>query len=59
MQFSDTNFTNVVKKNKFIFTSYLLVEPVSTCNLRCPFCFQSDKSFTKKPYMGVMDFGTL
>ena len=35
---------------------YLLVEPVSTCNLRCPFCFQSDKSFTKKPYMGVMDF---
>ena len=28
---------------------YLLIEPVSTCNLRCPFCFQSDKSFTKKP----------
>ena len=26
---------------------YLLIEPVSTCNLRCPFCFQSDKSFTK------------
>ena len=35
---------------------YLLIEPVSTCNLRCPFCFQSDKSFTRKPYMGVMDF---
>ena len=33
---------------------YLLIEPVSTCNLRCPFCFQTDKSFTKKPYMGVM-----
>ena len=33
---------------------YLLVEPVSTCNLRCPFCFQTDKTFTKKPYMGVM-----
>jgi radical SAM protein with 4Fe4S-binding SPASM domain len=33
---------------------YLLIEPVSTCNLRCPFCFQVDKSFTKKPYMGVM-----
>ncbi|MDC3342343.1 radical SAM protein [Candidatus Pelagibacter sp.] len=35
---------------------YLLVEPVSTCNLRCPFCFQTDKSFTKKPFMGVIDF---
>jgi radical SAM protein with 4Fe4S-binding SPASM domain len=35
---------------------YLLIEPVSTCNLRCPFCFQSDKSFTKKPFMGVIDF---
>ena len=35
---------------------YLLIEPVSTCNLRCPFCFQTDKSFTKKPFMGVIDF---
>ena len=35
---------------------YLLIEPVSSCNLRCPFCFQTDKSFTKKPFMGVMDF---
>lgn len=35
---------------------YLLIEPVSTCNLRCGFCFQTDKSFTKKPYMGVMNF---
>ena len=35
---------------------YLLIEPVSTCNLRCPFCFQSDKSFTRKPYMGIMKF---
>ena len=35
---------------------YLLIEPVSACNLRCPFCFQTDKSFTRKPYMGVMDF---
>ena len=24
---------------------YLLIEPVSACNLRCPFCFQTDKSF--------------
>jgi radical SAM protein with 4Fe4S-binding SPASM domain len=35
---------------------YLLIEPVSTCNLKCPFCFQIDKSFTKKPFMGVMNF---
>ena len=35
---------------------YLLIEPVSTCNLRCPFCFQVDKSFTKKPHMGIMKF---
>tara|TARA_A100001015_G_scaffold321667_1_gene453861 strand:- start:65 stop:1228 length:1164 start_codon:yes stop_codon:yes gene_type:complete len=35
---------------------YLLIEPVSTCNLRCTFCFQTDKTFTKKPFMGVMDF---
>ena len=35
---------------------YLLIEPVSTCNLRCGFCFQTDKTFTKKPYMGVMNF---
>ena len=34
----------------------LLIEPVSACNLRCPFCFQTDKSFTKKPFMGVMNF---
>ena len=34
---------------------YILVEPVSACNLRCPFCFQTDKTFTRKPYMGVME----
>lgn len=43
-------------EKKIIFDAplYLLIEPVSTCNLRCPFCFQTDKSFTRKPYMGVM-----
>lgn len=35
---------------------YLLIEPVSSCNLRCPFCFQTDKSFTRKPYMGIIEF---
>lgn len=44
------------KKINLGYPPYLLVEPVSTCNLRCPFCFQTDKTFTKKPYMGVMDF---
>ena len=44
------------KKINFGYPPYLLIEPVSTCNLRCPFCFQTDKSFTKKPYMGVIDF---
>lgn len=43
------------KKINLGYPPYLLIEPVSTCNLRCSFCFQTDKSFTKKPYMGVMD----
>lgn len=45
------------KKINLGYPPYLLIEPVSTCNLRCPFCFQTDKTFTKKPYMGVIDFG--
>jgi radical SAM protein with 4Fe4S-binding SPASM domain len=48
-------FLSGKKKINLGYPPYLLVEPVSTCNLRCPFCFQTDKSFTKKPYMGVMD----
>jgi len=35
---------------------HILVEINSACNLRCPMCFQSDKSFTRKPYMGIMKF---
>lgn len=45
------------KKINLGYPPYLLIEPVSTCNLRCPFCFQTDKTFTKKPYMGVIDLG--
>jgi MoaA/NifB/PqqE/SkfB family radical SAM enzyme len=37
------------------FPTYLLIEPMSACNLRCTMCFQVDKTFTKKPYMGGMD----
>jgi radical SAM protein with 4Fe4S-binding SPASM domain len=44
------------KKTNLGYPPYLLIEPVSTCNLRCPFCFQTDMTFTKKPFMGVMDF---
>ena len=36
------------------FPCYVLIEPVSSCNLKCPMCFQSDKSFIKKEYMGKM-----
>jgi len=34
---------------------YLLIEPTSVCNMRCPMCFQIDKSFTTNEYMGFMD----
>jgi radical SAM protein with 4Fe4S-binding SPASM domain len=44
-----------LKKFETDYPPYLLIEPVSTCNLRCPFCFQTDKSFTKKPFMGTME----
>ena len=43
-----------LKKVQTDYPPYLLIEPVSTCNLRCPFCFQTDKTFTKKPFMGTM-----
>lgn len=39
------------------FPVHLLIEPSSACNLRCVMCFQADKSFTRKPYIGMMDLG--
>lgn len=33
---------------------HLLIEPTSICNLRCTMCFQVDRTFTKKEYMGMM-----
>jgi len=35
------------------------IEPVSVCNFRCVFCYQSDESFSKKKFghMGRMDIG--
>lgn len=38
------------------FPLYLILEPVSSCNLRCPFCMQSDEKFTSnKEMMGMME----
>ena len=45
------------KKIVYNFPIYLLIEPVSACNLRCIMCFQVDESFSKnQDYMGNMDF---
>ena len=45
-------------KHKIVtdFPIYLLVEPVSSCNLRCVMCFQIDETFNKsQEFMGKMD----
>lgn len=35
------------------------IEPASSCNFRCVFCYQTDNSFTRKSngFMGHMDYG--
>ena len=44
------------KQIVYDFPIYLLIEPVSACNLRCIMCFQIDESFTSsKNFMGNMD----
>ena len=47
-----------LKKEVTEFPQYVLIEPVSICNLRCIMCFQVDKSFSSnKAINGYMDIG--
>ena len=34
---------------------FALLEVASACNIKCPFCFQSDPTFTTKEFMGIID----
>ena len=44
------------KQLVYNFPIYLLIEPVSACNLRCIMCFQIDESFTSNyNFMGNME----
>ena len=50
---------NYFPKQKIVydFPVYLLIEPVSACNLRCIMCFQIDETFTSNNnFMGMIDF---
>lgn len=42
------------------FPPYLQIEPSSVCNYRCVFCYETDKTFTRKSagYMGHMTLAT-
>jgi radical SAM protein with 4Fe4S-binding SPASM domain len=50
-------FMNYPKKRVVdLFPNYLLIEPVSACNLRCIMCFQIDETFNNsKNFMGMME----
>ena len=41
------------------FPPYIQIEPTSFCNLRCVFCYQTDKTFSRSSsgFMGSMTFG--
>ena len=48
----------IYPKQKIVstFPIYLLIEPISACNLRCIMCFQIDDSFNStNEFMGHMD----
>lgn len=50
------NFKNLPRKKILLDTPlHLLIEPISSCNLRCVMCFQIDESFTNNSeFMGRM-----
>tara|TARA_B100001540_G_C15802461_1_gene640537 strand:+ start:383 stop:1480 length:1098 start_codon:yes stop_codon:yes gene_type:complete len=50
-------FENFPKEKTVVdFPFYVLIEPVSACNLRCIMCFQIDKTFSNdRNFMGSMD----
>ena len=50
-------FKNFPKKRIVTeFPIYLLIEPISSCNLRCVMCFQIDETFNKsREFMGKID----
>jgi len=52
-----------VNPKKFLiddFPPYVQIEPTSICNFRCIFCYQTDKTFSKKSsgFMGTMTLET-
>lgn len=47
-----------IKKIVSKFPTYILIEPASSCNLRCQMCYQVDKTFTTKEHMGMMSLDT-
>ena len=50
-------FENYPKEKTVVdFPFYVLIEPISSCNLRCIMCFQIDKTFSNdQSFMGRMD----
>jgi len=50
-------FKYIASKNKETnYPIYVLIEPTSICNLRCKMCFQVDRDFVTREYMGKMNF---
>ena len=47
--------TGIHRKDYHVKPIFALLEVSSACNVKCPFCFQSDPSFTTKEFMGIID----